>query len=97
MRRGVSEGVVVVVRRLGEGWVDRRVGKRRGELTYRLWRNHSYLKHRNDRELAVNGDRLELTLGLFVAVRLWICAGCAQTAFQAALERLLLRVNVDSE
>ena len=38
----VSEGVVVVVRRLGEGWVDLGVGKWRSELAYRLWRNDPY-------------------------------------------------------
>lgn len=32
--RRVSKGVVAIVRRLGEGWVDRRVGHWRGELTY---------------------------------------------------------------
>lgn len=42
--RRVSEGVVAIVRGLGEGWVDRRVGQRRGKLTYWLRGNDSYSK-----------------------------------------------------
>jgi len=42
----VSEGVVVVVRRLGEGWVDRGVWQWRSELVYRLWGDDSCTKRR---------------------------------------------------
>jgi len=44
--RRVSKGVVAIVRRLGEGWVDRRVGQRGSKLVYRLWGNDSYLRCR---------------------------------------------------
>lgn len=44
--RWVSEGIVAIVRRLGEGRVDRRVGQWWSELIYRLWGNDSCSKWR---------------------------------------------------
>jgi hypothetical protein len=87
--RGVGEGVVVVVRRLGEGWVDGSVGQRGSELTYRLRGNDAYIKIGMVPVSWLSAGAVEareLTRWLFAVVWFWVGTSGAQTAFQAALQ-----------
>ena len=90
--RRVSEGVIVVIRGLGEGWVDRRVRQRRSELVYWLRGNNSFFNGVS--ELAISRRWGRLTWWLFTAVGLGVGTTCTETAFQATLEQQLFEIRV---